>query len=928
MAEDNNDKPLNVLILDDDPRGAFMLRQLLHSTPGCSADIYVHQSIDGLLPSLASRFDICFLSHNYGTTSFVNVARSLKQENPAMQVACITSEAQRLGDRQETLQALQSGITDFLVREELSVKHLALMLKPRHGSSAQITFAQPGPAPIIVPTPGGDADHSRERCWHFDPSMRSARFTPYAEQQLGYEENELGQGIADWKSLIHPDDIDELMREINNCLVGKPTSPSLQYRIKTRQHTWQMVDSLRLECSLNQQGNELVSGYFVFSNRRAEIPPLEEAAELAETATTGPTPSPSTEIREHTDYFQGLFNSASTGMTVYQVAKDGSYVIKWMNTAAETIGGHSDGELIGKRAADYFPRFDDFDLDKALQRVGETGITESHKLMALTKGMAPHWRKYNFSRLDSGDILAEFEDISDEMNIAASQRNRDEIWQHIVRSLPEICLMLDDKGAIIQLVSGDLTPLHPEPETMVGQSIKQLLGETAGSLCMQALSRTLNTGKTQSEIYQVENDGATVWLSCKTAQLRTTPGTPQRVILSARDITEQKRANEILTENRDHLLGIINNLPAILHLKDPDGRYVMVNPQFEDIYNIREEMLLGKTDFEIFPDDLATEIYEADKHVMETGEMHEQEHTIGRDEKRANFLSVNFPVRDGNGVVTGTCGISINVNKLKLISHLGKDALMQHITNGMDKDFSNILAAIMGYSELAIMNITEGHEPEIANHLQQIIEASQRAHRLIDQTVARDPVQEKFESLELTPLVNEVTDLLQLTLPESVTLEKNIEQLGGEVRCDPIALQQALVYLLSHSRDALDGAGTLSIQLRATDQQQSTCSSCKKQFVGPFTELLIQHNGSGDANTERQQLLDQVTSKNIDSEKYSGDFAMVSATLHALGGHFQISDNQPAGNRFQLLLPRAQQRSGESRQASVTKLMPSSHKKK
>lgn len=110
------------------------------------------------------------------------------------------------------------------------------------------------------------------------------------------------------------------------------------------------------------------------------------------------------------------------------------------------------------------------------------------------------------------------------------------------------------------------------------------------------------------------------------------------------------------------LLSLFSELPDVLcWVKDTQMRVVWVSPHVADHVNMREEDIIGKTDMEIYPQELAINFEKDDKHVIQTGAG-----IVGKLELLVNrFGTVEWrkisklPVKGKNGKVIGTAGISV-----------------------------------------------------------------------------------------------------------------------------------------------------------------------------------------------------------------------------------------------------------------------------
>src|SRR2546425_5722751 len=81
----------------------------------------------------------------------------------------------------------------------------------------------------------------------------------------------------------------------------------------------------------------------------------------------------------------------------------------------------------------------------------------------------------------------------------------------------------------------------------------------------------------------------------------------ERELREAKSRRERLKAEEALRESEKRLQAILDNSPAIIFLKDTEGRYLYVNPQFGKLASLAPEQILGKTDDEIFPPEQAAD---------------------------------------------------------------------------------------------------------------------------------------------------------------------------------------------------------------------------------------------------------------------------------------------------------------------------------
>lgn len=126
-------------------------------------------------------------------------------------------------------------------------------------------------------------------------------------------------------------------------------------------------------------------------------------------------------------------------------------------------------------------------------------------------------------------------------------------------------------------------------------------------------------------------------------------------------IEEKQAITAELQENQQKLQSIINNSPSIIYLKDIEGRYLLINQPFEQQFCTKGNSITGKTSFDLFPQQVATEQQKNDQQVLETAEATQfEEHFPGEDGLHT-YLTVKFPLLDADGNPYRICGISTDI---------------------------------------------------------------------------------------------------------------------------------------------------------------------------------------------------------------------------------------------------------------------------
>ncbi|MBW6502924.1 PAS domain-containing protein [bacterium] len=149
------------------------------------------------------------------------------------------------------------------------------------------------------------------------------------------------------------------------------------------------------------------------------------------------------------------------------------------------------------------------------------------------------------------------------------------------------------------------------------------------------------------------------------------------------DIVRRKVAEEALREAQKQLTqhsgelerqvkertrrftSILRHTPAVVYVKDREGRYAYVNPRFTELFGIRNAQIHGKTDFDVFPHEFARAFRENDRKVLEGRTPTQVEETFPKGDEPHVYLSTRFPIYAAAGEATSLCGISIDISGIK-----------------------------------------------------------------------------------------------------------------------------------------------------------------------------------------------------------------------------------------------------------------------
>jgi PAS domain S-box-containing protein len=172
----------------------------------------------------------------------------------------------------------------------------------------------------------------------------------------------------------------------------------------------------------------------------------------------------------------------------------------------------------------------------------------------------------------------------------------------------------------------------------------------------------------------------------------------------------QQRTDE-LRRSREELQAILDNSPALIHVKNREGCYALVNQRWSELAGIAEEHVLGHSDDELFPAEIAAVLSRGDRSVLDRGETCRFEETRAQGSEQLVLVTDKVPLLNDRGEPYGLCGISHDITELKRAEQalrrardLAEDAnrAKSAFLANMSHEIRTPMNAILGMTHLAL----------------------------------------------------------------------------------------------------------------------------------------------------------------------------------------------------------------------------------
>ncbi|AFZ02491.1 PAS domain S-box protein [Calothrix sp. PCC 6303] len=206
-------------------------------------------------------------------------------------------------------------------------------------------------------------------------------------------------------------------------------------------------------------------------------------------------------------------------------------------------------------------------------------------------------------------------------------------------------------------------------EMVIGKTDYEMpWGETEAELYRQDDRTVISTETAKLGIVepQYQADGQQIWLETNKLPLRNLQGEVVGVLGTYQDISDRKNIEKQLILQQNHLEALLNNLPHIAWIKDEQSRFIAVNQPFAQVCGSTPEALVGKTDYDIWPAELAQGYRDDDFQVLQSRQRKVVEERIALADGEMGWLeTTKTPFRDADGNLAGTVGIAADITNRK-----------------------------------------------------------------------------------------------------------------------------------------------------------------------------------------------------------------------------------------------------------------------
>ena len=260
------------------------------------------------------------------------------------------------------------------------------------------------------------------------------------------------------------------------------------------------------------------------------------------------------------------------------------------------------------------------------------------------------------------DRLAIFvNDISEQRATEEALVESERRYRQALENSPNPTFTVDEKGRI-RTWNGACEEIFQYGQGIVGRHYRKLLLEAEHTLLIDQMLAEVIDGRAlgDTEIAFRCRDGTKRFAVSRIYPLYGSSGEVQEVVFSNTDITQRKQIEDALQASEGRMMAILNSAKDAIFVKDKSMLYVQANRALADLFGLSPEEIVGRTDGDLFGDEVASRTLEIDRCVLAGGTIIDESTISIRGVEHA-LNTVKVPLCDRDGNLIGICGITRDI---------------------------------------------------------------------------------------------------------------------------------------------------------------------------------------------------------------------------------------------------------------------------
>ena len=609
------------------------------------------------------------------------------------------------------------------------------------------------------------------------------------------------------------------------------------------------------------------------------------------------------------------------GDIIYKIDDHGLFT--FCNPTTSKLLKYSEAEMLGKHYLEVIRPDCRLETDKFYRQQMISRTPETYKeLPVIAKDGSELLLGQKVQLLTQNGRIVGFQAVARDMT--EGRRAQEELrqmqeYKNFFRLANDAILILDvDDGTVLDVNNRACETYGLTRQEFIGRNLQDITKDPIGAEAR--LEKVQSEGMLEHfETIHVRADGTPIRFLISPSVV---PYRNHKAILSInRDITEQKRAAEEqdrLQSERDQLLEQLQLqmelMPIAFILTDENLRTTYWNAAAERMFGFAKEEVLDKlSHLLIVPKESQAFVEDIFRRIAVGEVMSSIGNNVTKDGRLICCDWHAAPLKRADGTFVGIMLMAQDITerkqaeatKGKLEAQLRQSQKMEAIgtlAGGIAHDFNNMLAAIIGYCELALMDLAE--DSTTKKRVNEILKAGNRAKELVRQilTFSRQEEHER-KPLRLQPIIDEALKLLRASLPSSIEIRQNIDASASSILGDSTQIHQVLMNLCTNAWHAMNDGGVLELSLTTVEVDIDFAHAHPGLKQGPHVRLVVSDTGKGMDRSTMEHIFEPFFTTKAPGSGTGLGLAVVHGIVKQLEGVVSVYSEVGRGTTFNIYLP-------------------------
>ncbi len=818
---------------------------------------------------LASPPDIILADFQLPHFDGLSATRLAQARLPEVPVIIISGE---LGDETAT-ECIKAGATDYVLKDRLARLGVAVRqaletarLRSEQRKATEALRESNERLQLALQA-------SQMGVWTWDVRTDAVFWSPECHSIMGTQE--FDGTMRSFSRWLHPDDHGHVMRQVEVAMSTR-TDYAAEFRIvrASGEVRW-LVNRGRTTFDAAGKPRQMFGTVQDITDRKAAEEARERLAEVMR------------------------------GMNEACFALDAHWRFTFVNDRGEALLRHRRTEMIGHSIWEVFQKLVGTPMEGHYRRAMRERVALSFEAWS---PIAERWLDVRL--FPSGDGLAAFlTDIDDRKKAEEGLRKSEELYRSLVTASPDAIVLMDLTG-IIAYASDQARRLFgfpPEMET-AGLNVLDRLVPADRARALENIRRlTIERTIGVNQYTLMRRDGETFEAEITAALMTAPDGTPQGVILVARDISLQLAAAAALRDSEARFRQVVESIHEVFWVTDPNKNQILyVSPAYEKVWGRSCQSLYDSPRNwleAICPEDRERVFQAMLKQATGT---YDEEYRIARPDGAISWIHDRaFPVRDEAGQILRIVGVAEDITRRKTLEEQFLRAqrleAIGTLAGGIAHDLNNILSPVLMGAGLLTDRVSDARDRDL---LKMIQVSAERGTSVVRQllTFSRGIAGERV-AVQLRHLIKDMVDLMRETFPRDISIEESAARDLRTVIGDPTQLHQVILNLCVNARDAMPQGGKLTITANHVELSVDEVRPYAGVKAGEFVALHVADTGHGIPPAIVDRIFDPFfTTKEVGKGTGLG-LSTVLGIARSHGGFVNVDSAPEKGAAFTVYLP-------------------------